>query len=155
MTKLKDQIDAVQRGSDEADAELAEAIARGDEQPQSMTVTKVDIAPGEAPQPVAVYDSRVALIRERLEAGKVKMVVLVTVENEGKGDGYLAGRTEVLSDSVSMNPAILLWSAQNDLPGILANNVYEAVGRAITEYIKVVTDHTIAHIEKSLKATEN
>lgn len=121
---------------------------------QGVGVVTVPVAPGESPNPVVLFDKRVAVLRERVVSGKVKLVTFQTVE-EGDDDSSFQGTAEVLTDSKALDQRTLLWAVQNDLPGLLANNLYEAVGRAIQEQIKSVVDHAFQHIARAQKAGDN
>lgn len=143
--------EAVARADREAKAEMEANRAAGREV-QGVGVVSVPLAPGESPDLTVLLDKQYASLRARVAAGQVKLVVFQSVEQVG---GSLNGCTEVITDTKSLDPAVTLWAVQNDMAGLIANNVYEAVGRAVAEHVKVITDHALCNINKAEKADEN
>lgn len=143
--------EALARADREAKAEM-EANRLAGKEVKGMGVTTVPVAPGESPDLTVLLDKRYAALRERVAAGAVKLVVFQTVEQV---DDSLNGATEVITDTKSLDPPTLLWAVQNDMAGLMANNLYDAVGRAVAEHVRVTTEHAVAHINKAVKAGNN
>lgn len=120
---------------------------------KGLGIVKVPLQPGEKPDMTIAFDARCEVVRGLIRADKVKLVALVTVEDGDEGE--LTGRTEVLSDNVHFDTGTLLWAVKNDLPGLVANNVYEAIGQCLSEYVRAAMANVAKHVEASQKAGEN
>lgn len=156
MSTEKDEKTTVLEAIDQCAVDAAadmEANRAAGKPVRGMGVVTVPIPPGETPDPTIAYDARVAALRKLIVEGKVKLVALVTVE--GEADGSLGGRTEILTNSHSFDPALVVWSVNNDLPALLANNLYDSVARVVEEYARAIMQHAAKHVERREKAGDN
>jgi hypothetical protein len=143
---------AIDQATADANAAMEQAAKDGKPNPSGIGVAILPVAAGEDPTPIAAFDERVASLRAALVDGRIKLLVLQAVEATEKG---LEGRTEVLTDSVSFHPAMTLWAIESDLAGSMANNVYEAVQKALEIQMQGAVDKLKARVKKASTATEN